>query len=154
MFLSHGAKISLKNNLKQSPLHFAAKYGRYASCIQIFRSENFKLFLNEKDSNGTVNKMNVCFKKKFKKKLYFIGLTPLHLAAENDHSNVVQILMQHGALVYRSFTGDNPFHLAASSGSINCMKIIMNVDPHILNTINKDGVCSLCFDYKTILIFN
>lgn len=52
LFMKHGAKITLKNNLKQSPLHFAAKYGRYSSCVQILKAENFKTFINEKDSQG------------------------------------------------------------------------------------------------------
>jgi ankyrin repeat protein len=41
----------------------------------------------------------------------YVGLTPLHLASLGNHSNVVDILMQNGALIYRSYTGNNPYYL-------------------------------------------
>lgn len=120
LLISYGANIAMKNNDKQSPLHFAAKYGRYASCLQILNSENFKNHLNEKDSNG---------------------MTPLHLAAKNGHTRVVQMLMQKGALIYKSYgNGNNPFHEAAVNGYTNCMRIIYSIDPYVLNSLNKDGV--------------
>ena len=50
--IQKGANISTKNNEKQSPLHFAAKYGRYSSCVQLLSSENYKNHINEKDGNG------------------------------------------------------------------------------------------------------
>jgi ankyrin repeat protein len=52
MFLKQGAKISLKNNNKQSPLHFAAKYGRYTSLLEFLKNANFKVYVNEKDYDG------------------------------------------------------------------------------------------------------
>jgi ankyrin repeat protein len=62
------------------------------------------------------------------------------LAAQNGHDRVVKLLMQKGALVYKSFTGNNPFHEAALNGFTNCMKIIYNNDPYILNSENKQKV--------------
>jgi len=52
LFLQHGAKINVKTNSKQSPLHIAAKYGRYSSCFVILQSDNQKSILNEKDKEG------------------------------------------------------------------------------------------------------
>ena len=52
MFLEQGAKISLKNNFKQSALHIAAKYGRKNSCLEVLKNGDFKLYVNEKDFEG------------------------------------------------------------------------------------------------------
>ena len=52
MFLEQGAKISLKNNFKQSALHIAAKYGRKNSCLEFLKNGDFKLYVNEKDFEG------------------------------------------------------------------------------------------------------
>ena len=117
-----GASISTLNNQSQSPLHFAAKYGRYKSCLQVLSSPNFKNFINEKDSDGN---------------------TPLHLAAQNGHSKVVKLLMHKGALIfksYKSFSGNNPFHEAAKNSYTECMEIIYNADRSVLDSINSNGV--------------
>jgi transient receptor potential cation channel subfamily A protein 1 len=119
LLISHGCNMAIKNKDKQSALHFAARYGRFASCMQLLNSDNYKNYINEKDG---------------------LGMTPLHLAAQNGHARVVQVLMQKGALVYKSFNGNNPFHEAAINGYTDCMKIIYNVDPNVLNSANKDGV--------------
>jgi ankyrin repeat protein len=52
LFLEQGAKISLKNNYKQSALHIAAKYGRKNSCLEFLKNGDFKLYVNEKDFEG------------------------------------------------------------------------------------------------------
>jgi transient receptor potential cation channel subfamily A protein 1 len=52
LFISYGSNISIKNKEKQSGLHFAARYGRYASCLQLLSSPNYKNHINEKDNNG------------------------------------------------------------------------------------------------------
>jgi transient receptor potential cation channel subfamily A protein 1 len=79
----------------------------------------------------------------------FSGLTPLHLSARNGHSNVVQLLIEKGALFYKSYKGNTPFHEAALNGSTNCMRIIHNVEPNILNMTNKEGV-----NYKKKYLLN
>jgi ankyrin repeat protein len=52
VLINRGASFTTKNNEKQSPLHFAAKYGRYTACLELLNSENYKNYINEKDSNG------------------------------------------------------------------------------------------------------
>ncbi len=133
LLIAQGGNMAIKNKDKQSVMHFAAKYGRFASCLQLLNSENYKNYINEKDGQG---------------------MTPLHLAAQNGHARVVQVLMQKGALVYKSYNGNNPFHEAAINGYAECMKIIFNVDPNVLNSVNKDGVNTRSFmTYSTLMIF-
>lgn len=69
-------------------------------------------------------------------------MTALHLAAENGHPNIVKLLIQKGALLYKCYKTKNcPFHIAALNGSVECMKILQNMEPDVLNSVNKvDGV--------------
>jgi transient receptor potential cation channel subfamily A protein 1 len=68
------------------------------------------------------------------------GNTALNLAAQNGHSRVVEMLLQKGARIYKSYIGNNPFHDAAQYGSVACLKIIYNIHQCVLNTVNRDGV--------------
>ena len=61
LFLNHGSSINVKNNSQQSPLHIAAKYGSYTSCLAILQSENQKSILNEKDKSGLLKKFEDAF---------------------------------------------------------------------------------------------
>ena len=120
--MENGASISTLNNHNQSPLHFAAKYGRYNSCVQILSSPNYKNYINEKDGDGN---------------------TPLHLSAQNGHSKVVKLLIEKGAMIfksYKSYSGNNPFHEAAKNSCIECMDILFNVHRNVLDSINANGV--------------
>lgn len=75
-----GAVINLKNNNNESPLHFAARYGRYNTVKQLLDSEKGTFIINECDGEG---------------------LTPLHIASQQGHTRVVQLLLNRGALLHR-----------------------------------------------------
>lgn len=75
-----GACINLKNNNNESPLHFAARYGRFNTVKQLLDSEKGTFIINESDGGG---------------------LTPLHIASQQGHSKVVQLLLNRGALLHR-----------------------------------------------------
>jgi ankyrin repeat protein len=54
------------------------------------------------------------------------GLTPLHLAAENCHTNVVILLLEKGAKL--NVTDDHkatPLHLAAQEGCTNVVAVLL-----------------------------
>lgn len=75
-----GAIINLKNNHNESPLHFAARYGRYNTVRRLIDSKKGTFIINESDGEG---------------------LTPLHIASKHGHTKVVQMLLSRGALLHR-----------------------------------------------------
>ncbi|KAF4531898.1 hypothetical protein B566_EDAN000927, partial [Ephemera danica] len=113
-----GACINLKNNNNESPLHFAARYGRYNTVRQLLDSEKGSFIINESDGEG---------------------LTPLHIASQQGHSRVVQLLLNRGALLHRDHLGRNPLHLAAMSGYTHTMMLLHAVHSHLLDQADKDG---------------
>ncbi|KAG8311698.1 Transient receptor putative cation channel sub A member 1 [Homalodisca vitripennis] len=117
-----GACINLKNNNNESPLHFAARYGRFNTVKQLLDSEKGSFIINETDGEG---------------------LTPLHIASQQGHTKVVQLLLNRGALLHRDHNGRNPLHLAAMSGYTQTMELLQSVHSHLLDQVDKDGNTAL-----------
>src|ERR1035437_7126808 len=54
------------------------------------------------------------------------GLTPLHLAAENCHTNVVVLLLDKGAkLGVQGKDNETPLHLAAQEGCTDVVEVML-----------------------------
>ena len=54
------------------------------------------------------------------------GQTPLHLAAENCHSNVVALLLTTGAKInIQASDNETPLHLAAQEGCVDVVKLLL-----------------------------
>lgn len=117
-----GACINLKNNNNESPLHFGARYGRYNTVKQLLDSEKGSFIINESDGDG---------------------LTPLHIASQQGHTRVVQLLLNRGALLHRDHFGRNPLHLAAMAGYTQTIELLFSVHTHLLDQIDKDGNTAL-----------
>ncbi|CAD7082067.1 unnamed protein product [Hermetia illucens] len=117
-----GACINLKNNNNESPLHFAARYGRFNTVKQLLDSEKGTFIINESDGEG---------------------LTPLHIASQQGHTRVVQLLLNRGALLHRDHNGRNPLHLAAMSGYTQTIELLHSVHSHLLDQVDKDGNTAL-----------
>lgn len=67
------------------------------------------------------------------------GQTPLHLAAQNCHSNVVAFLLSHNATVdARGSDNETPLHLAAQEGCIDVVTLLLNGHAAI-NAKDKEG---------------
>ncbi|XP_058975803.1 transient receptor potential cation channel subfamily A member 1 [Musca domestica] len=117
-----GACINLKNNNNESPLHFAARYGRYNTVKQLLDSEKGSFIINESDGEG---------------------LTPLHIASQQGHTRVVQLLLNRGALLHKDHNGRNPLQLAAMSGYTETIGLLHSVHSHLLDQVDKDGNTAL-----------
>lgn len=122
LFVAHQADLSIKDNQTQSPLMFACKYGKYEVVKYLLSLENASKSINEKDNRGQ---------------------TCMHLAAQNRHEWVVQLLIKRGALFYNCYDGNTAMHAAASSGSAGCINTMLFMEPEILDQSNKNGNTAL-----------
>ena len=67
------------------------------------------------------------------------GLTPLHLAAENCHTNVVVLLLNKGAKIgVQGSDNETPLHLAAQEGCTNVVAILLEKGAD-MNARDKQG---------------
>ena len=55
------------------------------------------------------------------------GRTPLHVAAASDHQDMVKLLVDNGANVEASTSGENqtPLHYAARNEAVQCVKTLL-----------------------------
>ena len=58
----------------------------------------------------------------------FNGTTPLLLAANNGHEEIVKHLIEHGAKIDPSQKGTKPIHYAANQGHIKTIEVFMQQD--------------------------
>ncbi|XP_047477382.1 transient receptor potential cation channel subfamily A member 1-like [Penaeus chinensis] len=120
--LQLGASVRTKDKRNESPLHFAAKYGRYNTVRQLVESKSGFLILNECNDEGK---------------------TALHIASEEGHTRVVQLLLSKGALLHRDHHGRTPLHLAALGGHRDTIRAILTIHSHTLDQTDKEGNTAL-----------
>ncbi|GLT48610.1 hypothetical protein SLA2020_222250 [Shorea laevis] len=149
MLLERHLNPDVVNRYKQTPLLFAAIYGR-VSCLKKLidlrvniamcdtlqgrnclhyaayygRSDCLRVILSAAKTCPFVNSRHGC--SVFVNKADYVGETPLHIAARRRWPECVRILLDNGALVSAStgvygLPGDTPLHLAAREGSLDCV---------------------------------
>lgn len=102
------------------------RYGRYNTVRQLLDSEKGTFIINESDGEG---------------------LTPLHIASQQGHTRVVQLLLNRGALLHRDHKGRNPLHLAAMNGYTQTIELLLSVHSHLLDQTDKDGVSAVLHSF-------
>ncbi|XP_036293033.2 transient receptor potential cation channel subfamily A member 1 [Pipistrellus kuhlii] len=121
--LGFNVSIHSKSKDKQSPLHFAASYGRINTCQRLLRDMSDTRLLNEGDLHG---------------------MTPLHLAAKNGHDKVVQLLLKKGALFLSDHSGWTALHHASLGGYTQTMKVILDTNLRCTtDQVDEDGNTAL-----------
>ncbi|XP_078619964.1 transient receptor potential cation channel subfamily A member 1-like [Branchiostoma floridae x Branchiostoma japonicum] len=122
LLLQQGASAKVKNNEKQSALHFAAKYGRLNTVRSLLNSPQGPNIINDPDG---------------------VGDTSLHMASANGHTAVVKFLLQKGAFIHRCQGGRTALHLAAQGGHTQTIRVLLSTHAHLLNQTDKEGNTAL-----------
>ena len=76
-FIELGADCLVQNNNHDTPLHFAARYGRINTCRKLLQDRKMSRGLNCPDARGYL---------------------PLHAAAANGHQSTVELLLDKGSI--------------------------------------------------------
>ncbi|KAI3387547.1 hypothetical protein SNEBB_006262 [Seison nebaliae] len=109
------AAIETVTLCKKTVLHIAAQYGRFDTCKYLL-STNVNLLTI--DSNGA---------------------TPLHLAAEQDHAEIIKLFLQYqpDLMEQQSVNGDSCIHIASRKGSIAVMNSLIHANHRaVINNTN------------------
>uniref|UniRef100_A0A1I8JRL7 ANK_REP_REGION domain-containing protein n=1 Tax=Macrostomum lignano TaxID=282301 RepID=A0A1I8JRL7_9PLAT len=114
VLLKLGAECYVLNLDFSSPLHFAARYGRFNTCRSLI--DSCPMLLNIVDRQGK---------------------SPLHLAAEGGHAKVVGLLLQRGSVLLKDTNGNTALHLVAKQGHIDVAKLILAVNHGIIDAKNR-----------------
>ncbi|CAH1255376.1 TRPA1 [Branchiostoma lanceolatum] len=122
LLLQQGASAKVKNNEKQSALHFAAKYGRLNTVRSLLNSPQGPNIINDPDG---------------------LGDTALHMASANGHTAVVKFLLQKGAFIHKCQGGRTALHRAAIGGHTQTMRVLLSTHAHLLNQTDKEGNTAL-----------
>ena len=91
------------------------------------------------DADATVNK-NFITSSRVKTNIYFIqdeyGRKAIHLAAQQNHSNVVRLLIQHQPALVSSANkeGNTCAHMAAMQGSVAVLQQLMKFDLSVVTS--------------------
>nr|XP_039270103.1 transient receptor potential cation channel subfamily A member 1-like [Styela clava] len=117
-----GVSARMKSSVDQSPLHFAAMYGRYNTCRKLLNSTQGPNIINDKDQQG---------------------MTPLHFASLNGHTKVVELFLNKGAVFHRTNAGQSVLHAASSNGYTKTMRILITMNRTLLDQQDEDGDTAL-----------
>ncbi|XP_067125162.1 serine/threonine-protein phosphatase 6 regulatory ankyrin repeat subunit B-like [Centruroides vittatus] len=118
----HGAVLDALTLIKKTPLHLAAEKGKLDVCSTL-------LELNA-DAHAIDNQ----------------GQTPLLLAAENDHPEIVKLFLHHKPelVSMANSSGFTCAHIAAMKGSVAVIKELMKFNRHLVTTArNKSNNTAL-----------
>ncbi len=116
-------KLTAIDNLGRTPLHLAAQYGRTKLINQAFENKLTPELINMKDA---------------------AGMTAIHKAALNNHSNIVRLFLTKGGEIMAKDKEDNTLlHLAAmSTGDVTVYELLKHnkINVHAVNKHNRTAL--------------
>ncbi|XP_065826130.1 transient receptor potential cation channel subfamily A member 1-like isoform X2 [Oscarella lobularis] len=122
LMLKLGASRNPKDLKKSTPLHFAARFGRYNAARRLLRGHLGQKIINEEDQ---------------------IGMTPLHVASHFGFHLLVDLFLREGGIILRCSSGSSPLHSAAFGGYVKCLSALLSSHRYVLNWKNHHGNTAL-----------
>jgi len=116
ILMKYRAGATITNGAGETPLHIAARYG----CVSVAKK------LMEGRGKRTVNANDVYER------------TPLHLAAQQGHDELVEFFLKKGGKIDSDVHGQTPLHYAALQGSKRSAELILASKPESLNVTDKN----------------
>ncbi|XP_078365223.1 transient receptor potential cation channel subfamily A member 1-like isoform X2 [Oculina patagonica] len=116
ILMKYRAGATITNGAGETPLHIAARYG----CTSVAKK------LMDGRGKRTVNANDVYER------------TPLHLAAQQGHDELVEFFLKKGAKIDSDVHGQTPLHYAALQGSKRSAELILASKPESLNVTDKN----------------
>lgn len=116
ILMKYRAGATITNGAGETPLHIAARYG----CVSVAKK------LMEGRGKRTVNGNDVYER------------TPLHLAAQQGHDELVEFFLKKGGKIDSDVHGQTPLHYAALQGSQRSAELILASKPESLNVTDKN----------------
>eukprot|EP00111_Clytia_hemisphaerica_P024707 TCONS_00072807-protein len=124
LLLSHGAGIEACDKFMKTSLFWAAE----KNSLEVFKVLLQHIKDNELDLKELIEQRDT------------YEHTPLHIAAKGGHTEIVQILVEHGATV--STLNDQertPLHTAADNGFIDVARVLIKAKPSMIDEQNASG---------------
>ena len=128
-----GADVNAREKNGDIPLITAVRKGRTKICDYLIKHSrvdlNFALYVAAVEGNPEMCKYLISTGGNVNVAHYsYLSWTPLHVAANNGHASVIDVLIQNGAdTETRDSNGDTPLCLAAQNGHTKvCERLIQN----------------------------
>ncbi|OPJ77009.1 ankyrin-3-like [Patagioenas fasciata monilis] len=138
MLLNANADPNAEDREKKTPLHMAAVRG-HLSIVEVLLAKKARFGVKDMDGCTPMHYAAIKGNTEIVKILLISGTnkniedrniwrkTTLHIAAEYGHSNLINLLLSHGAAINAlDNTKDTPLHCACKAGHFNAVKSLVN----------------------------
>lgn len=142
ILVDYGTNVDTQNGEGQTPLHIAAAEGDEA-LLKYFYGVRASASIADNQGESTAAEKNPCWDFHFSL-LPLTDRTPMHLAAENGHAHVIEILADKfkASIFERTKDGSTLMHIASLNGHAECATMLFKKGVY-LHMPNKDGARSI-----------
>jgi ankyrin repeat protein len=145
--LRHAKKPDPRTRVGDTPVHFAARTGKFDFIVQLFQDYSQLGLSIETDAQNKLMKtaLTVALDNRFEKGAKFLlergsiskpdmdGNYPIHQAAWHGFDSIVQLLLDHDGATSKGYAGRTPFFFAAVRGHLKTVKLFAALSDKILN---------------------